>query len=76
VNLIPANTRKFVVVFSIFLFLSCAFLPSFPVDAQVTTTVKIMPLGDSITVGYPGDEGYRKNLYLSLDNFGLNDEYG
>ena len=74
-NLIPANGKKFLVFFSVLIFLSCAFLPPFQVDAQVTTTVKIMPLGDSITFGLgpiPGDEGYRKNLYLSLENFGLN----
>ncbi|TFH24084.1 hypothetical protein E4G67_02395, partial [Candidatus Bathyarchaeota archaeon] len=35
----------------------------------------IMPLGDSITVGYPGVDGYRKDLYLNLINSGSNVDF-
>jgi uncharacterized repeat protein (TIGR02543 family) len=47
----------------------------FLVKAQPTTQVKIMPLGDSITSGYPGVEGYRKDLYWNLTEFGLNVDF-
>ena len=41
--------------------------------AQAAETLRIMPLGDSITRGYFGgnSNGYRKNLYLDLINTGL-----
>jgi uncharacterized repeat protein (TIGR02543 family) len=36
------------------------------VGANTATPIKIMPLGDSITEGYPGQEGYRRILYQNL----------
>ena len=36
---------------------------------------KIMPLGDSITVGYPDVDGYRKSLHLDLFAAGFNVEF-
>ena len=46
-------------------------------NAEVTTTtsdaIRIMPLGDSITEGYPDDNGYRRYLYKKLvDTTGYN----
>ena len=49
--------------------------PHFLVKAQPPPQVKIMPLGDSITSGYPGVEGYRKDLYGNLTEFGLNVDF-
>ena len=49
--------------------------PNFLVKAQLPTQVKIMPLGDSITLGYPDVEGYRKDLYLDLNNSGFHVDF-
>ena len=38
-------------------------------------SIKIMPLGDSITAGFPGAEGYREKLYLDLINSGFNVDF-
>jgi len=38
-------------------------------------SVKIMPLGDSITAGFPGTVGYREKLYLDLINSGFNVDF-
>jgi lysophospholipase L1-like esterase len=38
-------------------------------------SVKIMPLGDSITAGIPGTVGYREKLYLDLINSGFNVDF-
>ena len=45
--------------------------------AQAEETLRIMPLGDSITRGYFGgnSNGYRKNLYLDLINTGLDIDF-
>jgi uncharacterized repeat protein (TIGR02543 family) len=70
------NTRKLLVLIIVLVVLSGSSLFSFEVDASLTGgTVKIMPLGDSITSGYPGEEGYRKNLYLDLINSGFNVDF-
>ena len=34
-----------------------------------------MPLGDSITLGYPGLDGYRNDLYLDLNNSGFSVDF-
>ena len=50
----------------------------FVVKAQLQTQVKIMPLGDSITVGIsgiPGLDGYRKSLFMDLSNSGFNVDF-
>ena len=73
-SLINANTRKllsltivFVVLFSGFFVLKVHALP-------ISGKVRIMPLGDSITVGYPELNGYRTPLYQDLidHNFNVN----
>jgi lysophospholipase L1-like esterase len=35
-------------------------------EANASPVIKVMPLGDSITVGYPGLDGYRTSLYQNL----------
>jgi uncharacterized repeat protein (TIGR02543 family) len=72
--------RKILIAVVIFLVIGIA-LPNlaetshFVVNAQIPTPVKIMPLGDSITVGYPGTNGYRKNLNIGLTNSGFNVDF-
>jgi uncharacterized repeat protein (TIGR02543 family) len=74
--LIGFNTRKLFVLICVFVVFTSAFLFVFEVDASPTTgVVRIMPLGDSITFGYSGGEGYRKNLYLDLINSGFNVDF-
>jgi uncharacterized repeat protein (TIGR02543 family) len=69
--LIGPNTRKLLCLILIFAVFSSLFF--FVPEAKASfTTAKIMPLGDSITVGYPGLDGYRKSLYLNLFNSGFN----
>lgn len=51
-------------------FLSLAPIFTFNVAASLPSA-RIMPLGDSITVGYPGAEGYRKILYQGLEDSGF-----
>ncbi|MGE5810105.1 MAG: hypothetical protein ACM339_01285, partial [Ignavibacteria bacterium] len=55
----------------VFIFLSFEF--TYP---QTSDSIKIMPLGDSITEGVDKDSltherGYRRTLYQSLVNYGL-----
>jgi uncharacterized repeat protein (TIGR02543 family) len=70
------TVRKLVAILIICAILSGAFLfISQVVAAPNGTPVKIMPLGDSITVGYPGNEGYRRNLYTDLTNSGFNVDF-
>jgi len=44
-------------------------------DPVANGTVRIMPLGNSITYGFPGDEGYRKDLYLDLVDSGYDVDF-
>jgi hypothetical protein len=44
-------------------------------DSAANGTIRIMPLGNSITYGYPGDEGYRKDLYLDLVDAGYDVDF-
>jgi acyl-CoA thioesterase I len=48
--------------------------PSTSVDAQ-TATVRIMPLGDSITTHIPPYNSYRRPLWHMLDNAGYNVDF-
>ena len=74
--MIGVPARKQLILVCVIVVLCSAFLFVFEVDASPTSsTVKIMPLGDSITLGYPGDEGYRKNLYLDMINSGFNVDF-
>ena len=74
--LIGVNTRKLLLLIGVLLVLSSAFLFVFEVDASLTSGIaRIMPLGDSITSGYPDYEGYRKNLYLDLNDSGFNVDF-
>jgi uncharacterized repeat protein (TIGR02543 family) len=72
--------RKILIAVVLFLVIGIA-LPNlaesshFVVNAQIPTQVKIMPLGDSITVGYPSINGYRKNLDIDLTNSGFNVDF-
>jgi len=71
--------RKLLVILLLTLVIGMTFAATandseFVVKAQ-TTTHKIMPLGDSITLGYPGLDGYRKNLYLDLNNSGFSVDF-
>jgi lysophospholipase L1-like esterase len=65
------NARKIlgvIVILVVFLsftpFLTPKVAASFP-------SANIMPLGDSITVGLPGLDGYRESLYQDLNDFGF-----
>ena len=69
--LIGTKIRKLLVLISTFLVLSSVFWFVSEVNASPTDIWKIMPLGDSITVGTPGLDGYRKALYLDLFNSGF-----
>jgi uncharacterized repeat protein (TIGR02543 family) len=73
VVLLSLKTRKLFCIIAIFIILSS--LSFFVPEAKANPPIsKIMPLGDSITVGYPGYpdlDGYRKSLSLDLSNFGL-----
>lgn len=40
------------------------------IDGQVCAPVRVMPLGDSITDGFPTRNGYRATLYNALTNAG------
>ncbi len=63
--------RGLTIIIVVFLSLS----PAFTFEAEASfPSARIMPLGDSITVGYPGPayDGYRKDLYSNLTNFGFN----
>ena len=65
--MIEANPRKLICLMVVFIVLVSVSLFSTEVGALPTSgTVKIMPLGDSLTVGYPGLDGYRKGLYQDL----------
>ena len=65
--------RKLFVLAALFMVLSYPFLTILNVEASIFgETVEIMPLGDSITLGYPGEVGYRQKLYVDLANSGLN----
>jgi lysophospholipase L1-like esterase len=75
--LIGQNTRKLFCIIAIFVVLSSLsfFVPEAKADPPIS---KIMPLGDSITVGYPGYpdlDGYRKSLSLDLSNFGFSVDF-
>jgi lysophospholipase L1-like esterase len=73
IELIGSNTRKLLVAIAIFALL--ANLSFFIPEATASTPAKIMPLGDSITTGYPGLEGYRRSLFLSLSNSGFSADF-
>ena len=72
--LIGLNTRKLLCLIGIFvvLFGLSFFVPEAEASPAI---VKIMPLGDSITVGFPGLEGYRGSLSLDLNNSGFNVDF-
>ncbi len=74
--MIGVNTRKLLGLIAALVVLSSVFLFVFEADASLTNgTVRIMPLGDSITMGYPGNEGYRKDLYWDLNYSGFNVDF-
>ncbi len=68
------STRKILgLTIVIVVFLSLA--PVFNFEAEASfPSARIMSLGDSITVGYPGPvfDSYRKDLYSNLTDFGFN----
>jgi uncharacterized repeat protein (TIGR02543 family) len=71
--------RKLLVILLLTLVIGMTFAATandseFVVKAQ-TPIHKIMPLGDSITLGYPGLDGYRKDLYLDLNNSGFSVDF-
>jgi lysophospholipase L1-like esterase len=70
------NTRKLLGLIGILVVLCSVFLFVSEVHASpIGDPVKIMPLGDSITVGYPGTDGYRKDLYWDLNYSGFNVDF-
>ena len=74
--LIGSKTRKILSLIAIFVML--ASLAFFVHEAKASPPiVKIMPLGDSITVGDgdPGLDGYRKSLFMDLTNSGFNVDF-
>ncbi len=72
--LIGLNSRKLLCFIAIFVVL--ATLSFFVPEAKAfPAIVKVMPLGDSITVGYPGLDGYRGSLFLDLNNSGFSVDF-
>jgi lysophospholipase L1-like esterase len=72
--LIRPNTRKLLGLVAIFVMLASFFF--FVPEAKGSPAiVKIMPLGDSITVGFPELEGYRRSLFLDLSNSGFSVDF-
>jgi len=71
------KTLRLLVLTAVLVLLSSsAFLVVSKADGSIENgTVRIMPLGNSITYGYLGDEGYRKDLYLDLVNSGYNVDF-
>jgi lysophospholipase L1-like esterase len=71
------KARKVLVLTAVLVVLSSSvFLVVSKADGSLANgAVRIMPLGNSITYGYPGDEGYRKDLYLNLVNSGYNVDF-
>jgi serralysin len=69
--------RKLLGLFAIFLFLSIVFAVLLEAEFSRPSdeSVKIMPLGDSLTAGSHGTVGYRKKLYLDLINSGFNVDF-
>jgi uncharacterized repeat protein (TIGR02543 family) len=72
-DLIGLNTRKLLCLVAIFVMLASFFF--IPEAKAASAIVKIMPLGDSITVGYSGLEGYRRSLSLDLNNSGFSVDF-
>ena len=72
--LIGQSNRKLVGLIVIFAVLASLFF-FVPETQAFPTPVKIMPLGDSITVGTPGLEGYRRSLSLSLSSSGFSVDF-
>jgi lysophospholipase L1-like esterase/ribosomal protein S28E/S33 len=72
--LLDIKARRLLTITAILAVLSSSvFLDASKADGPLASdTLRIMPLGNSITSGYPGDEGYRKNLYFDLVNSGYN----
>jgi uncharacterized repeat protein (TIGR02543 family) len=74
--LIKKRARKLFIVIVVLTLISGAFLfLSNAEGANAVTPNKIMPLGDSITEGYPGQEGYRRILYQNLTGHGFNVDF-
>ncbi len=72
--LIGLDRRKIVGLIVIFAVLSSLFF-FVPETKAAPNPVKIMPLGDSITVGYPGLEGYRRSLSQNLISSGFSVDF-
>jgi lysophospholipase L1-like esterase len=69
--LIRTITRKLLCLIIIIAMLTS--FSFFVLEAEASPSIiKIMPLGDSITVGYPGLDSYRTSLFLDLFNSGYN----
>jgi lysophospholipase L1-like esterase len=71
------DTRKLLGLIVVFVVLCSGFWVAFKIDAAfgIGESVKIMPLGNSLTIGYPGSEGYRKKLYVDLTNAGYDVDF-
>ena len=71
------GTRKLVSLIAVSVVLCSCFSVAFNLKVSFSNveTVDIMPLGDSITVGYPGEVGYRQKLYLDLTNAGFDVDF-
>jgi lysophospholipase L1-like esterase len=76
------DTRKLLGLIVVFAVLCSGFWGAFKIEASYSSleSVKIMPLGDSITNGYvypevPSPAGYRQDLYVNLTNAGFNVDF-
>ena len=74
VSLTKLRNRKLIGLIAIIAVIASLFF-FVPETLAFPTPVKVMPLGDSITVGYPGLEGYRRTLLLSLSSSGFSVDF-
>jgi uncharacterized repeat protein (TIGR02543 family) len=74
ISLTPIRNHKLTGLLVIFAVIASLFF-FVPETQAFPTPVKVMPLGDSITVGYPGLEGYRRTLLLSLSSSGFSVDF-
>ena len=76
-TLFCTNSQRFLGSIIIIMFLISVFGAALNVNASLTFsgTIKIMPLGDSITEGIPGSIGYREKLYGDLINSGFDVDF-
>ena len=63
--------RILLFLIAFFMVLGCLILAPLDVKASISEPFEIMPLGDSITLGYPGGAGYRQKLYADLVSSGF-----